>query len=157
MTLLRRRLLPTQADNRWHGHRAALWLLGLFVALKLLMSINSILNTRSVAVGADGFPLHLFGEEAARAVLMLFALVSLGQLALALIALLVLIRYRALVPLTMLLLLCEQLARRLIVLDHAVARSGGTSAGAALNWGLMALLAVGLLLSLLPRSRSSRP
>lgn len=47
------RLFPTQADNRFEGYRAALWLLGLLITLKLIMSVNSILNTRQVAQGAD--------------------------------------------------------------------------------------------------------
>ncbi len=63
------RLFPARADNRFDGHRASLWLLGLFVALKLVMSVNSILNTESVAAGADGIPLHGFGPAAAREIL----------------------------------------------------------------------------------------
>ena len=51
------RLFPRQADNGFEGHRAALWLLGLLIALKLAMSLNSIFNTESVAAGADGIPL----------------------------------------------------------------------------------------------------
>ena len=74
------RLFPTQVDNRFEGHRAALWLLGLFVALKLAMSVNSLLNTAAVASGADGLPLDSFGSAAAQTVLMLFALLSLGQM-----------------------------------------------------------------------------
>ena len=115
------RLFPNRFDNSFDGYRAALWLLGLFVALKLVMSVNSILNTASVAAGADGLPLETFGPAAARAVLMLFALMSLGQLALAAIALTALIRYRAMVPFLFLVLLGEHLSRRLIVQSYAVA------------------------------------
>ena len=147
------RLLPRQVDNRFDGHRAALWLLGLFIALKLVMSVNSIFNTASVAAGADGLPLDSFGPAAARAVLMLFALMSLGQLALAVIALIILIRYRALVPFIYLVLLGEQLARRLIVESHAVARSESSPAGWYVSFGLLALLTLGLVLSLLTRRR----
>ena len=83
------------------------------------MSLNSIFNTESVAVGADGIPLASFGPEAARQVLLLFALLALGQLAIALVALTALIRYRALVPFVYLVLLGEQLARRLIAQNYA--------------------------------------
>ena len=92
------RLFPRQVDNRFDGHRAALWLMGLLVALKLVVSLNSIFNTASVAQGADGIPLDSYGVAAAREVLTLFALTALGQLALALVALAALIRWRALVP-----------------------------------------------------------
>jgi hypothetical protein len=151
------RLFPAQADNRFHGHRAAPWLLGLYVALKLVMSTNSIFNTTSVAVGGDGIPLDTFGPAAARTALMLFALVSLGQLALALGAVATLVRWRALVPFAYLMLSGEHIARRVIIQSYAVARTEGTPPGAYVNYALLTLLGVGLLLSLLntnPRERS---
>lgn len=144
------RLLPRQIDNRFEGYRAALWLLGLFIALKLVMSFNSILNTASVAAGADGLPLDSYGPAAARTVLMLFALVALGQLTLTLIALTALIRYRAMVPLIYLVLLGEQLARRLVVQSYAVARAEGIPVGSYVTLGLLALLTLGLVLALVP-------
>lgn len=145
------RLFPKQADNRFEGHRAALWLLGLYIALKVVMGVNSIFNTESVAVGADGIPLDSYGPAAARQVLTLFALTSLGQLVLALVGLTVLVRYRSLVPLIFAVLLGEQLARRLIVQGFAIEDG---SPGLYINLGLMALLALGLLLSLVrPRRK----
>ena len=150
------RLFPKQADNRFDGLRTALWLLGLLVALKLVMSLNSILNTAAVAQGADGIPLDSFGPAAARAVLMLFALMSLGQLMLALAALAALIRWRALVPFIYLLLIGEHLARRLIVQNYAVARTQSMPAGAYVNYALLGFLALGLVLSLV-QARRERP
>ncbi len=151
------RLLPRQVNNRFDGHGVALWLLGLFIALKVVMSLNSIFNTASVAVGADGFPLDSFGREAARAVLMLFALLALGQLTLALIALTALVRYRALVPFIYLVLLAEQLARRFIVQSYAIARTESTPVGWYVTFALLTLLTLGLVLSLIrPRRHSPR-
>jgi hypothetical protein len=149
------RFLPRQADNSFAGHRAALWLLGLFIALKIVMGVNSILNTESVAVGADGIPLDSYGPAAARQVLTLFALTSLGQLTLALVGLTVLVRYRSLVAFMFAVFLAEQIARRLIVQSHAVGSTEGGSPGLYINLGLMALLALGLLLSLLPARQPS--
>lgn len=153
MKALLKRLLPGRMDNDFDGHRAALWLLGLFIALKLAMSVNSILNTASVAAGADGLPLDSFGPAAARAVLMLFALVALGQLTLAVIALIALLRYRAMVPLMYLVLLGEQLARRFIVQGYAVERTEAIAVGWYVNLGLLVLLTLGLVLSLTPARR----
>lgn len=150
------RLFPRQVDNTLHGHRAALWLLGLFIALKLVMSVNSIVNTESVAVGGDGLPLDSFGPAAAQTVLMLFALVSLGQLALAVIALIALLRCRAMVPFIYLVLLGEQLARRFVVQNYAVARVESTPIGWYVNFGLLALLTLGLALSLMPTRGAER-
>lgn len=144
-------LLPKQADNSFRGNRAALWLLGLYIALKLVMSLNSIFNTETVAVGGDGLPLASFGDQAARAVLMLFALMSLGQLMIAITALVALFRYRSLVTFIYLLLIGEHLARRFIVQSYAVARPEGTPVGVYVNYGLLALLILGFLLSLLRR------
>jgi hypothetical protein len=144
------RLFPRQVDNNFAGHRAALWLLGLFVALKLVMSVNSIFNTESVAVGADGIALDSFGAAAAREVLTLFALTALGQLALALIAVAILIRWRALVPFIYLMLVGEQLSRRLIVQSYAMPRTESGTIGWALTLGLLAVLTLGLALALIP-------
>lgn len=147
------RLFPGQADNRFGGLRPALWLLGLLIALKLLMSLNSILNTASVAAGADGIPLDSFGPAAARQVLLLFALMALGHLALTLVALTVLIRYRALVPSVYLMLLGEHIARRVIVQSYKVAGAESTAIANYVNYGLLTLLALGLALSLIPVRR----
>jgi len=149
------RLFPRQVDNRFDGHRSALWLLGLLIALKLVVSLNSIFNTASVAAGADGIPLDSFGPVAAREVLILFALTALGQLALALVALAALVRWRALVPFLYLVSLGEMLARRLIVQTHDVARGAASPIAWYVTWGVLALLALGLLLSLIPARRET--
>lgn len=144
-------LFPAHPGDDYRGQRAALWLLGLVIAIKLLMSLNSIFNTEAVAVGADGFQIDTFGPNGARAVLMLFALTALGQLMLALVALLALVRYRALVPLVYTLLLAEHLARRFIVQSHAVERAPTGGIGAMVFYGFLAILALGLALSLIRR------
>lgn len=150
------RLFPRQVDNRFAGRRAALWLLGLYIALKLAMSFNSIFNTAEVADGADGIPLDSFGPDAAREVLTLFALTGLGQLALAVVALAALIRYRALVPFIYLVLLGEALARRAIVQAYAATRTEAGSAGLYINLGLLVLLATGLVLSLIAKRAAAK-
>jgi hypothetical protein len=120
----------------------------------MVMSLNSIFNAAAVAAGADGIPLDRFGAAAARELLLLFALVALGQLALALVALAALVRYRSLVPLVWLLLIGEQAARRLLVAAQAGERTA--SAAPLIGYGLLALMILGLLLSLLPRPAGRR-
>jgi hypothetical protein len=143
------RLFPRQVDNRFDGNRAALWLLGAFVALKLIMSVRSILDTASVVTG-DGIPIDSFGPEAARQILLLFALMALGQLMLALIALTIMLRYRALVPFICLLLLAERVANRLIVQSHSGA-GGDNPIVWVMAVTLPTLLLLALVLSLIPR------
>ena len=150
------RLFPSQFDNRYQGWRTALWLLGLLLALRLVMSVNSIFNTEQVAAGADKFPLASYGGDGARAVLMLFALHALAELMIALVGVLALARYRAMVPFVFLLLSAEHVARRLIVQGYAIERSAPTTAAYVINYGMLALLLGGLLLSLIPaRKRRS--
>jgi hypothetical protein len=145
------RLFPAQFDNRFEGWRAALWLLGLLLFLRLAMSLNSIFNTEAVAAGADKFPLASYGADGASAVLMLFALHSLAELMLVAVGIAALVRYRTMVPFVFLLLTTEHVGRRLIVQAWAIERSAPTTAAYVINYGMLALLVVGLALSLLPR------
>jgi hypothetical protein len=149
-------LLPRQVDNRFRGFRAALWLLGLLIALKLIMSVRSIFDTVAVAQGADGIPLDSFGPAAAREVMLLFALMALGHLVLTLIALIVLIRWRALVPFIYLVLLGEHLARRLIAQSYRATGTQSTDVALYVNYGLLTLLTLGLVLSLVPARGAKR-
>jgi hypothetical protein len=148
------RLFPRLIDNRFSGKRAALWLLALLVALKLLIGINSVLNTRQVAAGADGFPLDRYGPEAANSVLMLFAANAVAQIALALIGVLALVRYRAMTPLVFLLFTLEFAARRLVIAAYAVERTGSSQVPLYVNGTMASLLLGGLLLSLWPAARA---
>lgn len=154
MTLFRR-LFPDRFDDRLPGHAAALWLLGLYLALKTVMIVNSILNGASVAAGADGIPLERYGAEGAAAVLQLFALNAFGQLLPVLLGAIALLRYRSMVPLVYLLLLLDQAGRRLVVWNLDAARSG-SAPGFYINLALVALLFLGLVLSL-AGPRQERP
>ena len=151
------RLFPGQFDNRYEGWRTALWILGLLLFLRLVMSVNSIFNTESVAAGADKFPLASYGADGARAVLMLFALHSLAELMLVAVGIAALARYRAMVPFVFLLLTAEHVGRRLIVQGYAIDRSAPTTAAYVINYGMLALLVAGLVLSLIPRRTEVRP
>ena len=150
------RLFPHQFDNRFEGHRAALWLLAVLVGLKLIVSVNSIVNTEAVARGADGFPLASYGGDGARAVLMLFALGAVANLALGLVGLAALVRYRAMVPFVLLLALVDHAGRRLVVQAYAIERADAAPAAFAINLTVLALLVAGLALSLWPRARGGR-
>ena len=146
------RIFPKQIDNVFRGHWLALGLFGLFVALKLVMGANSALNARSVASGADGIPIDGLGS-AGDIVVRLFSLQGFSSFVLALLALLVLIRYRAMVPLMFLVFLVEMLGRRgLAMLNPMAQPESGTSVGFYINLGLLLILVLGLALSLVGRS-----
>jgi uncharacterized membrane protein len=143
------RIFPRQIDNRYRGHRIALWLLALLIAVKLVMGVNSVVNTRSVATGADGIAIDTLSADAAATMLRLFAAVALGQLVLTLQALLALVRYRAMVPLVYLLLTVEHLGRRALALAFPAEPSATVPVGLYLNLGMLAALLIGLLLSVM--------
>lgn len=141
------RILPRHADNTYRGFRLALWLFALLVLMKLAMSVNSIFNGRGVATSADGIPLDTFTPAGAQAVVSLFASWGLAHLTIGLLCIVVLIRYRALVPLMFALVLLEHLSRRLISYYMPIARTGSPPAPI-VNVVLFTLEIAGLALSL---------
>lgn len=144
------RLFPKQLDNQFRGHRLAIWLFVPVVLMELAMGTNSILNTSTVAMSADGIPLDRYGGGGAEAVIALFAIAGLFRLLLALQGVLVLIRYRAMIPFMFLLLLVVHLGSRVLLMVNPVAKSGVATAtlGSAFVLALTAMLLVGFALSL---------
>jgi hypothetical protein len=139
-------LLPLRVDNTYRGHKLGLVLFGLFIFLKVIMSLRSITNGVSIAIG-DGIPLDTFPPPAAQAYVSLFALFGLSQFMLCLLSILALARYRALVPLMFALYLMEFLGRRLILQFMPVERTE-TPVPTIINLVLLAVMLVGLALSL---------
>src|ERR1043166_3228126 len=99
------RILPPQIDNTYRGHKLALWLFALVVAVRAVQSLFIIFNGYSVAQRADGIPLDTFAPEAAQTVVSLFALYSLTRLIIVLLCALALVRYRSAIPFMFALLL----------------------------------------------------
>ena len=141
------RLVPQRIDNTYTGRRVALWLFGLVVVLKGAMGGNALFNGYVVASSADGIPLDTYPPEAAQAVVSLFGLWGVGHVVLILLGLLVLVRYRAMVPLMFGVLLVEQLGRKVVTMALPIARPGDAP-GSFVSVGLLVLMIVGLGLSL---------
>lgn len=139
-------LLPQRVDNTYRGYKLALWLFGLLMFMKVAIGLNSIFNGYTVASSADGIPLDTFTSAGAQTVVSLFALLGLSHLVICLVGILVLVRYRALVPFMFALLLLQHLSRTLILQIIPIARTG-TPPGSAVNLVLLALMIVGLALS----------
>lgn len=141
------RLFPRYVDNTYPGYRFALWLLGVILLVKVMISLNCMFNGRTVAVSADGIPLDTFTPACAQMVVADVARWGLAQLMLCLVGIVVLARYRALVPLMFALFLVEHLGRRVILLALPTAVVG-TPPGFFVNLLLIAFLTVGLVVSL---------
>jgi hypothetical protein len=147
-------ILPRTIDNTYRGRNAALWVLALVVFSKTAMSLNSIFNGRYVASRADGIPLETYTPAGAQAVVSLFAIWGLAHLVICALCVIALVRYRAMVPLLLTLLLVEHVARRAILWAMPIAKTGA-SPGFGVNLVLLGLILAGLILSL--RSRAALP
>ena len=146
------KFLPRHADNDYRGRKIALWLFGLLLLVRAAIGFNTIFQGRSVATSADGIPLESFTPAGADAFISAFALLGLSHLMTSLLGLVVLIRYRNLVPLIFALLLLQHLGGRLILRVLPIPRVG-TPPGVIVNLVLLALMIVGLALSLWVRSK----
>jgi len=150
------RILPQPIDNTYLGHRLAVWLLGAVVFMKTGIALGTLFNGRAAAQSADGIPLDSFGAEGAQAVVALFAIWGLAQLTISVFGVLALTRYRALIPFMFLLLLVEHLARKAVLWWKPISRIG-TPPGSYINLALVALVVIGLVLSLRNRSDVALP
>jgi len=151
-----RRIFPKQFDNDYRGYRLAIWLLIPVVLAKLAMGTNSLVNTRLVAMSADGIPLDSYSAGAEQAVIALFALWGLSNLLIGLQGVLALVRYRAMIPFTYLLFLLQYAGSKTITIVHPIARSGATTYGSVplgqtFLLAVLALTVLGFVLSLLNR------
>src|SRR5713226_2647108 len=140
-------LFPKTIDNTYRGHTLALWLLALIVLMKLAMSLNSIFNGYVVASSADGIPLDTYPSAAGRTIVCLFALLGLSHFVICLLCILVLVRYRSMIPFMFAVLLLEYLSRKLILQFLPIVRVG-MPPGFYVNFGLLVLMIVGLAVSL---------
>jgi hypothetical protein len=140
-------LRPRVLDNRYGGHRLALWLFALIVSVRIVQSLSTIFNGHSVLISADGIPLDTYPPAAAQTVLAVWALSALYRLIVSLICALVLVRYRAAIPLMFALLVIEWLARQLVLHFIPLIRTG-TPPAPVVHLLLFLLSALGLGLAL---------
>jgi hypothetical protein len=140
-------ILPTFIDNTYRGSRLALWFLGFLVFIKTAIGVNSIVNGAAVMTGADGVALNTFPAAAAQNLIALWALLGLAHIVMAILGVIVLLRYRGMAPLMFALLLLQHAGGRLVGYFHPIVRTGAPPA-AAINLVLLTLMTVGLALSL---------
>jgi len=148
------KVLPQRIDNTYRGYKVALWLFGLVVGVMIAQSVAVIFNGYSTVVNADGIPLDTYLPAAAQTIVALFALRSLLRLIIALLCLLVLVRYRSAIPFMFVILVLNFLATQLILRFIPMVRTGRPP-GPIVNLIMFALMIIGLVLSL--RSRGIRP
>ncbi len=123
------RLFPARADNGFRGHVLALWLFVPIVLMKLAISLLHILSADGGAQSISTMPLDTYPPGAAQNIVGLMARMGLEQWLLALVSLVVLLRYRALLPLMYLLLVLHYAAHHVIAAMKPLALAGTSGAG----------------------------
>ena len=139
-------LLPDQIDNTFPGHKLALYFFAAYALLSTARSLVHLLAPDGGAGSIAGMDLSVAGADG---IIFAFALWGSAQLLLALIQLLVVFRYRSLVPFMYLLLILEILLRELVGHMRPVTFAH-TPPGAIGNQVLLPLAALMLVLSLWP-------
>ncbi len=154
-------LFPRQIDNSYRGQWLAIWLLVPVVLMKAAMGfnvagLNPWVSSRFIIHAADGVPIDTFPANAAALLVFMFQAWGLALLMLALLGLVALVRYRALLPLMILSLGAEQVGRTAISMMSLPPDPGqAVSVGAMINWGLSGALVLALILSLWRRGHNA--
>lgn len=144
------RIFPSGVDNRFRGLAPALWLFVPLVVMKLGLGVAHIFRADGGAQSVSTMPLDTYPAGAAQNIVGLMARMGLEQSLLGLVFLVVLLRYRALLPLMYLIAVLHFLGGRAIGAMKPLALAG-VSGAATVHLVLGAISVVGLLLSLAGR------
>jgi len=147
------RLIPSPSAFSYRGSIAAVWLASVLVLVKVAIALGAILNGHYAASVVDGIPIDSYTPAGTQAFLAMFGNLGLSQLAIGAVGCVVILRYRALLPGFLLLLVIEYLARKGLAVVLPVQRVGGAGGGLA-SWSIFVALLVALALSL--RNNSTR-
>jgi hypothetical protein len=150
------RLLPPRVDNRFRGHALALWLFVPLAFLKVALGLAHIFRADGGAQSVSTMPLDAYPAGAAQNIIGLMARMGLEQLLLGLLFLVVLLRYRALVPLMYAVAVAHYAAQYAIASMKPLALAG-TSGASTMHLVIGAISAIGLLLSLAGAGYRRRP
>lgn len=143
------RIFPAQADNLYRGQPLGYWIFVLLTVQRIAMSATHLLTHDGGAASLSHLPIHSYPTAAAQNVIGLFARLGVAQLGLALAMVIVLVRYRSLIPVILLVLSLEQLVSRFVAESKPLVAA--TASSVAIPLKLIGSLAwIGLVLALLP-------
>src|SRR5688572_9388931 len=145
-----RRLLPPIVDNRFRGHPVALWLFIPLVFMTLALGKMHMLRAESGVQSVSRMPLDTYPDGAAQNIVALMARMGLEQFLIGALFLLVLLRYRALIPLMYAVMVLHFVGARVVATMKPLSLAGASGVG---NMHLLiaALAAIGLVASLAGR------
>jgi hypothetical protein len=148
-------LFPTGGSLSRDISRVVLVLTAVLLFMKISIALLAIVNGRFTATTADGIPLDSYPQQAAQTLITLVGGLGISQLIISAVGVLILVRYRALVPAFLLLLVLEFVARRVLVTFLPVERTAGAP-GSITVWVNFALILFAFGLSLLPATKYDR-
>lgn len=104
-------LFPAEVSNQYRGHGIALWGFGLLTVITIGRSLVHIFKYDGGAQSIATIPLDSYSAAASSSLIGLFAYWGLAQLLLGLVYLVVLVRYRTLIPLMLMTIVLEWVTR----------------------------------------------
>jgi hypothetical protein len=153
------RLFPKSLTADYRGSWIAVWLLAPLLIVKTVIGfnfsgLNPFIDVAQILEAVDGVPLSTFSPDASAAVVDSAHAWGMAIFTLCLFVWLVLVRYRAALPLAVLLLLIEQVGRTgagtFRVARDLLASAAAPSGGALINSGMTLILITALMFSLMP-------
>ncbi len=141
------RLFPEHPGNDYRGSRLALWLFLPIAFMKIAISMLHIFSADGGAQSISTIPLDSYSVGAAQNIIGVFARMGLEQLLLGIVFVVVLLRYRVMLPLMYTITVAHDLAIEAIARFKPLALAG-TSGARVPALLLMALAIAGLILSL---------
>ena len=150
-------LFPKVIDNKYRGQWLALVFFLPVLALKTLMGFNvagfnPAIATRDILIDVDGIPLDSYSAEAATDLLFFANAWGLCLFTICVFGLIALIRYRAAIPIAILLLAIEQVTRKgMSIAESGLGLSWPMSPAGMINWGLTIAIVLALVLSVMRR------
>ena len=145
-------IFPKTIDNTYKGYKLALYFFYAITAVTLVRSLIHILAFDGGAESIATIPLNQYPNDAASTIVFLFSLWGSSQLIIGLIYLVVVLRYKSLIPLMYILLFAEYSMR--LILGHVKPITTlGTAPGAIANYIMIPLSIILLFLSIQSRNQ----
>ena len=123
------RLFPKQFDNSYRGPWLALVILGLVLFLRLAQTGMDLVDPVFVIRGPDGILFDTFNAPAQATFIYVFRLLCFLNILVCLLGVLALVRYRAMVPLTYLMLILLLAGQKVLGLVYPIPRAPDAPGG----------------------------
>ena len=140
-------LFPNSIDNDYKGNKLPMYLFYLVTAYTVIRSIIHLVFPDGGAQTIATIPLHLYSKDASDTIIHMFSEWGLSQLLFGLFYIVVLIKYKSLIPLMYLFLVLEY-STRLLLSFYKPFELGGQAPGGIGNYVLVPLFILMFILSL---------